>query len=116
MTIEAEVLVALQGLAGGQVFPDVAPESTSVPYITYQAVGGEPINFLSGDRPGKTNARIQVNVWAKTRLEASELGEQVEDAIRAAVDLQPEVLTGRVATYDEATRYRGTMQDFSCWL
>jgi hypothetical protein len=113
MTIEAEVCAVLQHLAGGQIFPDVAPEGTPVPYITYQAVGGEPINFISGDKPGKTNTRMQVNVWAATRLEASALAELVEDALRSAADLQPEVLTGRVATYDETTKYRGTMQDFS---
>jgi hypothetical protein len=116
MTIEAELYQALLSLAGGRVFPDVAPENTPVPYITYQAVGGEPINFLSGEAPGKTNTRMQVNVWAATRLEASEIGAQVEDAVRAAIDLQPDVLAGRVATYDETTQYRGTMQDFGLWL
>jgi len=113
MTIETLIYEVLKDMAGGQVFPDVAPEKTQPPFITFQAVGGEPMNFISGDRPGKTNTRMQVNVWAVTRLEASALGEQVEDAVRAAVDLQPEVLTGRVATYDETTKYRGTMQDFS---
>lgn len=115
MTIEAQVYAVLKVLAGGRVFPDVAPEDTLTPYITYQAVGGEPVNFLSGEAPGKANARMQVNVWASTRIEASELGAQVEDVMRAAVNLQPEVLTGRVATYDETTTYRGTMQDFSLW-
>jgi hypothetical protein len=115
MTIEAELCSVLLGIVGGRIFPDVAPEGTPVPYVTYQAVGGEPINFLSGEAPGKTNARMQVNVWAKTRIEASELGAQVEDAIRAATDLQPEALTGRIATYDKTTQYRGTMQDFSLW-
>lgn len=113
MTIEARVSALLEELAPGAVFPDVAPEKTPVPYITYQAVGGDPLNFLGGDVPGKTNTRMQVNVWAKTRLEASALGALVEGAMRAAVDLQPEVLTGRVATYDETTKYRGTMQDFN---
>lgn len=112
MTIEAVLYDVLKDLAGGEVYPDVAPENTPVPYITFQAVGGEPMNFVSGDIPGKTSTRMQINVWAKTRLEASALGEQVEGAVRAAVDLQPEVLTGRVATYDETTQYRGTMQDF----
>jgi hypothetical protein len=116
MTIEAQVYEVLKGLVGGRVYPDVAPEGTPVPYITYQAVGGAPVNFLSGDRPDKTNTRMQVNVWAKSRIEASELGAQIEDAIRAATALQTEVLTGRVATYDETTRYRGAIQDFSLWL
>jgi Protein of unknown function (DUF3168) len=113
MTIEELIYAALQDLAGGRVFPDVAPENTPVPYITYQAIGGDPLNFLGGDRPDKANTRMQLNVWAATRIEASTLGAQVEDAVRAAVDLQPEVLTGRTATYDETTQYRGTMQDFS---
>lgn len=111
--IEALLYEVLASLANGRIFPDVAPENTPVPYITYQAVGGEPMNFLSGDRPDKVNTRMQVNVWAATRLEAAALAQQVEDAVRGAVALQPEVLTGRVATYDEATTYRGTMQDFS---
>jgi len=114
MTIEAEVLTALRHLAGGQIFPDVAPEGTLPPYITFQGVGGEPVNFLTGDKPSKTNTRMQVNVWAANRLEASALGAQVEDALRGATHLQPEVLTGRVATSEE--KYRGTMQDFSLWL
>lgn len=116
MTIEAQVFTALQGLAGGRVFPDVAPGGTPVPYITYQAVGGEPINFLTGDKPGKTNARMQVNVWSASRIEASDIGAQVENALRDAKQLQTKVLAGRVATYDETTKYRGTMQDFSLWF
>jgi tetrahydromethanopterin S-methyltransferase subunit E len=115
MTIEEQVVAALQGLAGGRVFPDVAPEKTQVPYITYQAVGGEPVNFLTGEQPGKTNTRIQINVWAASRIEASQLGAQVEAAMRAAVALQPEVLTGRMSTFDEITRLRGMLQDFSIW-
>lgn len=113
MTIEEQVGPILQALVGGHAYPDVAPVNTPIPYITFQAVGGEPTNFLSGENPGLSNARMQINVWAKTRIEASSLGAQVEDAMRAATYLQPEVLTGRIATYDETTTYRGTMQDFS---
>lgn len=116
MTAEEFIDEALAPLAGGRCFPDVAPQGTPVPFITYQAVGGEPVNFLSGEQPDKANTLMQVNVWAATRLEASALGAQVEAAIRAAKHLQPEVVTGRVATYDELTSHRGTMQDFSFWL
>lgn len=115
MTVEEQVYAVLKDLFGGRFFPDVAPGGTQTPYGTYQAVGGEPINFVSGDKPSKTNTRMQVNVWAGTRIEASELGAQVEDVLRNATSLQTEVLSGRVATYDETTQYRGTMQDFSVW-
>ena len=112
MTAEAEIYTALVHLAGGRVLPDFAPEDTALPFIVYQAVGGEPVNFITGEQPEKQPVRMQVSVWAKTRLQASELGQQVEVAVRAASALQPEVATGRVAIYDEATQYRGTRQDF----
>jgi hypothetical protein len=112
MTAEELIFAVLQDLAEGRVFPDIAEPDTPRPYITYQAAGGEPVNYLSGDHPEKQPVRMQVNCWADTRVEASALGAQVEDAMRAAVHLLPEVATGRIARYDEATSYRGTMQDF----
>lgn len=112
MTAEELIAGVLEPLAVDRVFPDVAPEGTPVPYITYQAVGGMPINFVSGETPTKQPVRMQVNVWALGRIEASVLGAQVENALRDATELQVEVLTGRVATYDEATKRRGFMQDF----
>lgn len=120
MTPEEHIDSVLQHLAGGRVFPDVAPEKTATPYITYQAVGGAPVNFLSGGQPDKQSVRMQVNCWAGAgsgaRIEASELGAQVELAMRAAIELQVEVATGRVATFDETTGYRGTMQDFQIFV
>ena len=112
MTPEEHIDGVLAHLADGRVYPDVAPLDTDTPYITYQVVGGEPINFLSGDRPDKQFVRMQVNVWSERRIEASEIGKLVEDALRFAAALQVEVASGRMATYDEDTKLRGTMQDF----
>lgn len=114
----AEILIyeVLKHLADGRVYPDFALEGTARPFIVYQAVGGAPVNFLTGERPDRQRVRMQVSVWADvtetTRVAVSELGQQVEDAIRAATSLQPEVATGRVATYDAEANARGTRQDF----
>ncbi|WP_137171439.1 DUF3168 domain-containing protein [Massilia sp. HP4] len=115
MTPEDHIDAVLQHLAGGRVFPDVAPLNTERPFVTYQLVGGAPDNYLSGDLPEKQQVRMQVNVWVDRRAEASEIGMLVEDAMRSAAHLQVEVITGRVATYDEETDLRGTMQDFSMY-
>lgn len=113
VTPEALIYDALKHLADGRVLPDFAPEGTALPFIVYQVVGGEPVNFLTGEQPDKQKVRMQVSVWAgESRIEASELGQHVEEAIRLATHLQPEVATGRAATYDEETKYRGTRQDF----
>jgi hypothetical protein len=114
VTPEDHIDGVLAHLADGRVYPDVAPLDTDTPYITYQVAGGEPINFLSGDRPDKQFVRMQVNCWAGAdeRAEVSELAKLVEDALRSATELQVEVVSGRTSTYDEETDSRGTMQDF----
>jgi len=115
MTPEDHIDAVLQHLAGGRVFPDLAPPGTGRPFITYQLVGGTPDEYLSGDRAEKRYRRFQVNVWAARRAEASDLGMLAEDALRSATYLQVEVLTERAATYDEDTDLRGFMQDFNLY-
>lgn len=113
MNIETQLYALLQPLAAGGAFPDVAPNDTVRPYITFQSVGGRPLAFLDGSAPDKEFARVQVNVWADSRITASDLGKVVELTLRAVPGFQTEVLTGRVSTFDETTNYRGTMQDFN---
>lgn len=118
MTPEDHIDAVLQHLAGGRVFPDVAPQGTARPFVTYQLVGGAPENYLSGDAPDKQQVRMQVNCWASQeqgRHVVSELAMLVEDAMRSATHLQVEVISGRVSTYDEDTNMCGTMQDFSMY-
>lgn len=115
MSIDAKIRAALTSLVNGRVYPDVAEINTTTPYITYQQVGGDAINYLEGGIIGKRNARIQINVWSKSRLEASELSERAEDAMRLDLGLQTDVLGARIARYEEDTKLRGTMQDFSVW-
>lgn len=113
MTVHVQVRDALRNLAGDRVYPLVADENTATPYIVFQIVGGDPGSFVSGEKPQKRQRRVQVSVWAKSILEAGAIADQVEDAFRAVPALQMDVLTGAVDTYDETTKYRGTMQDFS---
>lgn len=115
MNVDVQIKSALASLVGDRVYPDVAPEGTLRPYLTYQQTGGDALNYLEGGVPGKRNARIQVNAWADTRLAASELSEQAEDALRLAASLQAKVLGARVSIYEEDTKLRGARQAFSVW-
>lgn len=116
MSIETSIVSALAGLVAGRVFAEVAPELTATPYITYQQVGGKPVNFLDSAAPSKKNGRFQVNVWADNRAQASPLAGQVEDTLRAVAALQTTVLGAPIATHDPDTKLKGTRQDFSFWL
>lgn len=115
MTVEASVYTALQALVAGRVYPDVAPIGAARPYLTYQQVGGESVNFLDSSLPGRRNSRFQINAWAVTRAGAALLAGQVEDALRTTTALQTTVLGQPVATYEPDTLLFGSRQDFSVW-
>lgn len=115
MSWESTLYSALRALVKDQIFPDVALAGAARPYITYQAVGGEAVNYVEGGAPGTRNARVQVNVWADTRMEVSQVGNAAEDILRSVAGLQPVVLGAAVAMFDEGTGLRGQRQDFSFW-
>ena len=115
MSIETLIYDALRALVDDRVYPDIAPDDCDRPYITYQQVGGRAINFIDPTVPGKRNARVQINVWADTRLEVSTLAGAIENALRAEEALQTSVLGAAVSEYDMETKLRGSRQDFSVW-
>lgn len=116
MTVEALIVSALSALVGGRVYPDLAPDPVSTPYIVYQQVGGRPVNFVdSATLPSKANGRFQITVWSATRLEVAALSKAAADVLRADAGLQTTVLGQPVADYDAVTKLRGSRQDFSFW-
>lgn len=115
MSVESDIFAALKGLVANRVYPDVAPDLTPRPYITYQVVGGRSINYLEQEAPDKENGRWQVNVWTDTRSQASALSRQVANALRMAPSLRASVLGAPIAVYEPDTKLRGAHQDFSFW-
>jgi hypothetical protein len=112
MTVEAIVYGALQALAAGSVFPDVAPAATPAPWITYQAVGGQAFPSLDSTTPVLRNQRVQVTVWSKTRANAADLMEQVFEAlVNPAVKAVP--IGAPVSTFEKDTLLYGSTLDFS---
>ena len=116
MTPHEQIFSVLGDLAGGRVFPGIADPDTPTPYVTFQVIGGPPTHFVTGEAPPRRLARVQINVWASTSIEAFEVAAQVEDSLRAETALQMEVLTNAGDTYDELTAYRGAMQEFQLLL
>ena len=117
MSLETSLYSALKGLVANRVYRDVAPQKiTTLPRITFQQVGGSSVNFIDGGVPSKKNARVQVNVWHRSRDEAVQLAREVEDTLRGVTALHTTVLGAPVAIYEEETELYGTMQDFSFWF
>lgn len=115
MTFEADLFTLLKTVTP-RVFPDFAPVSTVRPYVTFQAVGGQVINPLSNEKPGKRNAELQINVWSDTRAESLSLSRAIEDAMRAATAFNARPQSAAVSDYDADVPVYGARQDFSCWF
>jgi hypothetical protein len=113
--METLLFEGLRGLVGNRVYPDVGPDKCGLPYMTYQQVGGDALNFQDGALPDKSNARVQVNVWAVSRIEAKALAKAAENALRGVAALRTTVLGAPVSNFDQAAKLYGTRQDFSFW-
>ena len=81
--IEPLVFARIKPLAGGRIFPGVAPANTSPPYLTYRRTGGDRDWTLAGPS-GALKASIQVNAWAGTPKEAAQIMDQVIGLISPA--------------------------------
>lgn len=112
MTAEAIVYAALEALASGNVYPDVAPAATPAPWITYQAAGGQSFATVDAETPTTRNARMQITVWSKTRSQTASIMEQAFQAlVNPAVKAVP--IGAPVSTFEADTLLYGSTLDFS---
>lgn len=117
MSVEDDIYFALKGLVGGRVERDVAPVGIAKPYITFQQVGGVPLNFLEPVLPSKRNGIFRVYCWDTTRDSASALGRQVEKLLVESSVLLATTASGLVAIPREPdTGLFGTWQHFDIWF
>ena len=79
MSLEGTLKSLLGPLVGGRCTPDTVEDEAdrirktgaAFPLIVYQQVGGTAVEYTDQTIPDKDHTRMQVVVWAKTRLEAS---------------------------------------------
>jgi Protein of unknown function (DUF3168) len=116
MSLDARIGPTLRALvASARAYPDVPPPDVVAPYITWQQVGGQSINFVDTATAvvGKRNARVQVEAWADRRSTASTLMASAEDALKAQV--QAFALGAAVSLHEPDLQLYGSRQDFSIW-
>jgi hypothetical protein len=112
--LEDGLFSALGPLVDGRVSPDVTDDNPVYPLIVYQQVGGQAVDYLSQMQADQDNARVQVWVWAETRLEASELSRQVRNALLSS-DLRVKTLGAPVSDTNGVLKLYGARSDFSIW-
>lgn len=114
MSLEATLKTLLGPLVSGRCYPDVSPDGAAFPLIIYQQVGGQAVDFVESKVADKDNARVQVHVWSKTRLEASQIARSARVALVEGT-AKASSMGAAVALYDDALKLYGNRQDFGVW-
>ncbi len=114
MTMEADLNTLLKTKCP-RVFPDVATSGTTLPYVTWQGIGGESLSFLDNTAGDKRNTLMQINVWSSTRLQALQLIREIEDAMRASGAFVCRPIGEPLSTYEPDVPVYGCLQRFEIW-
>lgn len=112
MSIETTIYTALSSLASGKVYPLVAPEKVTAPYIVYSRISSTPENTLDG---GATIdlVRIQVDTYANTYSAVKLLAESVRSALEGSA-AKATLQTDQDLFEPDLKVYR-ISQDYYCW-
>ncbi len=106
---EADIYQKLADLAGGRVYPYVAPQKTAPPWIVFRMVSAVSDDVFCG--PAETATAVQIDAWASSIDEASALREQVRAAI---LPLRP-VGLNELSDYEPETALYRAMLEIQLW-
>lgn len=112
MAIQEQLKAALSGVAGGRIFPHIALEGVTKPYVTYFRLSVIPETTLSSGRPLE-NTIFQLDIYDKTAAGAS----ATKDAVKAALDAWSvqNVIQSEQDLYEPDTRLHRVTMDVSVW-
>ncbi len=110
MAIQEQLKAALSGGAGGRVFPHIALDGVSKPYVTYFRLSVVPVNTLADGRPLE-NTIFQIDIYDKTANGAN----AVKDSVKSALDAWAvkNVIQSEQDLYEPETRLHRVTMDVS---
>ena len=112
MSLETDLHTLLSGICP-RVFPDVADEGATRPFVTWQGLTGYVLRDISNTPADKRNTIMQINVWANTRLEAVTMIRQIEDAMYQSSSFVAYPETEPLSSYDPDPPTYGSIQRFT---
>ena len=102
------------GLVSTRIYPVLAPQDVTAPYIVYQRVIGTSLNDLQGEM-GMTEGRFQIDAYATTYASSKTLAGYIKAALKAS-SMKSRLLTDQDLGFDtDALLYRVSM-DFQIWV
>jgi hypothetical protein len=108
---------AIGDLVGERVRPDILPESSALPAITYFHIAGEPQTSIDGFTSNLTRYLIQIDCWALLYSQVVALAL----AVRNRLKTNAATIKFHIAAYPliddyepETKRYRRALE-IACW-
>ncbi|HUX23224.1 MAG TPA: DUF3168 domain-containing protein [Burkholderiales bacterium] len=114
MSLESTMLGLLGPLVSGRAYPDITPDSPTFPLIVYQQIGGKVTEFIDQTLPDKDHARVQVFVWSRTRLEASQIARAARLAILGG-GLAAQTYSASTSIHNAEMKLYGSRTDYGLW-
>ncbi len=110
--IQEQVVAALSGVAGGRVYPNVAPNNVQKPYLVYMRVASSQENTLADGIPVE-NTRMQIDCFDTTYAAVVALAEAVKAAMK--VSGITNLLLMEQDQFDSDALLHRVILDFSLW-
>lgn len=114
-TIAKERLAAsaeLTALVEDRIYHEVAPQGCAKPYVVHQVVSDVPVNSTDG-YSDLTTARVQVDCYAKTGLQAKAVADEVNEVLGAVVEVGfSSYRADRRGGYEDETELHRVSMDF----
>lgn len=98
--------------AGERIYPQVAPDGVTRPFIVYQRINTNTENVLSGST-GLKNTRLQVDVFANTYSQAQQIAAAIESLMSGWATQNVSILSQDF--FEDEVKLHRVMTDFSIW-
>ena len=110
--IQEQVVTALTGVAGGRIYPNVAPNNVATPFVVYMRVANTQENTLADGVPVE-NTRLQIDCFDSTYAAVITLAEAVKAAMKASGITN--LLLMEQDQFDADALLHRVILDFSLW-
>jgi hypothetical protein len=110
--IEDQIYSALNGLAGGRIYPIVIEQRADGPMIVFQRVSATRETTLNKS-VDIVNPQMAIIAYAQDRQSARNTADEIKAAMRISTIMGS--LIDEAETYDPETQLFGVQMTYSCW-
>jgi len=106
---------SLSSVVSSRIFPLIAPENTTLPFVTYQIINSDIPRNLNG-RSGVRSARFQINAFANSYLSAAQIIQIIKDVLCGSTFTEFGIKVSQAAIYNDFSDYEKDTRFFRKYI